>query len=209
MIFHGANPPGYRNWRGLALPMLNNTDCRRATKRRPHRFSRQRLQLRPRRRLSRAAFEVIAVEHPLTRKGKVRVEMEQLLAAAGKEGIRSLLIRAGDFFGPHQPASWLKDAMIKPGKPLQSIVYPGDFQRRSRMGLSSRSGGNGRTAGEYREIPASFRSFSFWRALARARRSVCGGNPLRLGKSSTADPQIAVDSVLSGRAICNLPQERP
>ena len=25
VIVHGANPPGYRNWRGLALPMLANT----------------------------------------------------------------------------------------------------------------------------------------------------------------------------------------
>lgn len=24
MIFRGANPPGYRNWRGLAIPMLRN-----------------------------------------------------------------------------------------------------------------------------------------------------------------------------------------
>jgi hypothetical protein len=25
LIVHGVNPPGYRNWRGLALPMLENT----------------------------------------------------------------------------------------------------------------------------------------------------------------------------------------
>src|SRR5438876_5493330 len=25
LIVHGANPPGYRNWRGLALPMLEST----------------------------------------------------------------------------------------------------------------------------------------------------------------------------------------
>ena len=25
MIVHAANPPGYKNWRGLALPMLKNT----------------------------------------------------------------------------------------------------------------------------------------------------------------------------------------
>ncbi len=24
IVFHGANPPGYRNWRGLAIPMLRN-----------------------------------------------------------------------------------------------------------------------------------------------------------------------------------------
>ena len=25
VIVHGANPPGYRNWAGLALPMLDST----------------------------------------------------------------------------------------------------------------------------------------------------------------------------------------
>src|SRR5262245_928974 len=25
VIVHGVNPPGYRNWRGLALPMLENS----------------------------------------------------------------------------------------------------------------------------------------------------------------------------------------
>jgi nucleoside-diphosphate-sugar epimerase len=54
--------------------------------------------------------------------------MEQMLRDACRQGVRSLVIRAGDFFGPHQPASWLRDAMVKPGKPLRSVVYPGEFQ---------------------------------------------------------------------------------
>jgi nucleoside-diphosphate-sugar epimerase len=36
LIVHAANPPYYRNWRGLALPMLRNAG-RRAGKRRPPR----------------------------------------------------------------------------------------------------------------------------------------------------------------------------
>ena len=125
MIFHGANPPGYRNWRGLAIPMLNNTIAAARQSGARIIFPGNVYNFGP------DAGSVVredSPQHPLTRKGKVRVEMEQLLAAAGKQGIRSLVIRAGDFFGPHQPASWLKDAMIKPGKPLQSIVYPGDFR---------------------------------------------------------------------------------
>jgi nucleoside-diphosphate-sugar epimerase len=39
--------------------------------------------------------------------------------------VRSLVIRAGDFFGPHQPASWFKNAMVKPGRTPRAIVYPG------------------------------------------------------------------------------------
>jgi nucleoside-diphosphate-sugar epimerase len=53
--------------------------------------------------------------------------MEQMLLAASTDaGVRALIIRAGDFFGPHQPASWFRDAMVKPGKPLKSVVYPGE-----------------------------------------------------------------------------------
>ena len=125
LIFHGANPPGYRNWRGLAIPMLRNTIV-------AARQSGARIILPGNvYNFGPDAGSVVnenSPQHPLTRKGKVRVEMEQLLRNAGKEGVRSLVIRAGDFFGPHQPASWFKDAMVKPGKPLRSIVYPGDFQ---------------------------------------------------------------------------------
>jgi nucleoside-diphosphate-sugar epimerase len=35
-------------------------------------------------------------------------------------------VRAGDFFGSHQPSSWLKDVMVKPGAKLRSVTYPGD-----------------------------------------------------------------------------------
>jgi nucleoside-diphosphate-sugar epimerase len=52
--------------------------------------------------------------------------MEGHLRSAADEGVRSLVVRAGDFFGAHQPSSWLKDAMIKPGEPLRSVLYPGD-----------------------------------------------------------------------------------
>ena len=27
LVFHGANPPGYKNWKGLALPMLRKLDA--------------------------------------------------------------------------------------------------------------------------------------------------------------------------------------
>jgi len=125
LIFHGANPPGYQNWRGLALPMLRNSIA-------AARASGARLILPGNvYNFGPDAGSVVdehSPQHPLTRKGKIRVEMEALLRAAALDGVRSLVIRAGDFFGPHQPASWFKDAMVKPGKPLRKVVYPGDFQ---------------------------------------------------------------------------------
>jgi hypothetical protein len=67
VIVHGVNPPGYRNWRGLALPML-----------------------------------------------------ESSIAAAKAFGARP-----GDFFGPRTGNSWFAQGLIKPGKPVRSILYPG------------------------------------------------------------------------------------
>jgi nucleoside-diphosphate-sugar epimerase len=67
-------------------------------------------------------------QNPRTRKGRIRVEMEAMLEAAAREGTRSLIVRAGDFFGPHQPASWFKDAMVKQGRPLTSVTYAGVHQ---------------------------------------------------------------------------------
>jgi nucleoside-diphosphate-sugar epimerase len=125
LIFHGANPPGYKDWRGLALPMLKNTiAAARACGGRiilpgnVYNFGPD----------AGVFVNENSPQHPLTRKGRVRVEMEQLLREASHNGVRSLVVRAGDFFGAHQPASWFKDAMVKPGRPLRSVVYPGDFQ---------------------------------------------------------------------------------
>jgi nucleoside-diphosphate-sugar epimerase len=125
VILHGANPPGYRNWRGLAIPMLDNSiAAARACGARiilpgnVYNFGPD----------AGSVIHEHSPQHPLTRKGKIRVEMEQRLIEASQQGVRSLVVRAGDFFGPHQPASWFRDAMVKPGKPLRSVVYPGDVQ---------------------------------------------------------------------------------
>ena len=122
IIFHGANPPGYRNWRGLALPMLKSSiaaakasGARLILPGNVYNFGPD----------AGAVVTETSPQHPTTRKGKVRVEMEQLLEAAAKDGVRSLVVRAGDFFGPHQLMSWFKDGIIRPGKPLTSITYPG------------------------------------------------------------------------------------
>jgi nucleoside-diphosphate-sugar epimerase len=125
VILHGANPPGYRNWRGLAVPMLKNSiaaarvcGARIILPGNVYNFGPD----------AGSLINEDSPQHPATRKGRIRVEMEQLLVDASREGVRSLVVRAGDFFGPHQPASWFRDAMVKPGKPLRSVVYPGEFQ---------------------------------------------------------------------------------
>jgi nucleoside-diphosphate-sugar epimerase len=41
-----------------------------------------------------------APQRPQTRKGAIRVEMETSLRAAAEQGVRVLILRAGDWFGP-------------------------------------------------------------------------------------------------------------
>jgi len=49
-----------------------------------------------------------------------------MLEQAADRGVRSLVVRAGDFFGSHQPASWFSSAIVKAGRPVGAIAYPGD-----------------------------------------------------------------------------------
>ncbi len=122
LIMHAANPPKYRDWRGLALPMLGNAIA-------AARSCGARLILPGNiYNFGPDAFPLVtedAPQNPQTRKGAVRAEMEQMLRTASLDGVRALVVRAGDFFGPHQPASWFKDVMVKPGKPVKTVTYPG------------------------------------------------------------------------------------
>ncbi|MES2088697.1 MAG: hypothetical protein V4532_01745, partial [Pseudomonadota bacterium] len=67
-------------------------------------------------------------QNPLTRKGAVRVEMEQMMQDAAHEGVRSLVLRAGDFFGGHGPSSWFTTILVKPGRPIRSVTFPGEAE---------------------------------------------------------------------------------
>jgi len=122
LIVHAANPPGYRDWRGLALPMLKHAIA-------AARAARARLVLPGNLyNFGADAGDVVAEDapqHPATQKGRVRVEMEALLAAAAADSVRSLVVRAGDYFGPHGPSSWFGNMMVRPGGPVRFIIYPG------------------------------------------------------------------------------------
>jgi nucleoside-diphosphate-sugar epimerase len=122
VIVHAVNPAGYRNWGGLVLPMIDNSIA-------AARASGARILLPgtiynygP------DAFPILqedSPQNPTTKKGAIRVALEQHLAAASKEGVRSLVLRAGDFFGPRPGNSWFSQGMIKPGRPVRAITYPG------------------------------------------------------------------------------------
>jgi nucleoside-diphosphate-sugar epimerase len=123
LLVHGANPPGYKNWAGLQLPMLNSaiTAAKAAGARLV--FPGTVYNFGP------DAFPSLtegSPQHPGTRKGAIRVQMEQALRAAADDGLRVLIVRAGDFFGPKTTAnSWLASGLLKSGRPLTAVTYPG------------------------------------------------------------------------------------
>lgn len=123
LIVHAVNPPGYRDWDRLVLPMRDGTiGAARAVGARvllpgtvynygPDAFP---------------CIGEAAAQNPLTRKGRIRVEMERRLRAAAQAGdIRVLIVRAGDFFGPHAGNNWFGQALVKSGSRPRVLTYPG------------------------------------------------------------------------------------
>jgi nucleoside-diphosphate-sugar epimerase len=119
LIVHAVNPPGYRRWREDGLPMLANTiEAARvagATILFPanvYVYSRS----------SPETVDETAPRSPETRKGRVRIEMEQMLERANRDhGIRVIAVRAGDFFGPGVVGSWFSQAFAKGGPSLKAV----------------------------------------------------------------------------------------
>ena len=124
-IVHAFNPKGYRHWREQALPALRHAieaarvhAARLCLPGNVYNFGPD----------AGSVLREDAPQHPLTRKGQVRVEMEALLQDAARDAarpVRALVVRAGDFFGTHAPASWFGELMVRRGTPLRRVLYPG------------------------------------------------------------------------------------
>jgi len=125
LIVHAVNPPGYHNWAGQVLPMIDNTIAAARASGAPgmrivlpgtvYNFAPE-------------TFPVLretTAQQPLTRKGRIRVELERRMQAASADGVRSLIVRAGDFFGPHTGNNWFAGALVQPGKAVRTLTYPG------------------------------------------------------------------------------------
>ena len=76
------------------------------------------------------AFPVPAIigndtqQRATTRKGAIRVEMERMLAAAVADGVRSVVLRAGDFIGAERPGTWFDLAITRDIR-SGALCYPG------------------------------------------------------------------------------------
>lgn len=122
LIVHAVNPPGYRDWERLVLPMLDNTiAAARAVGARivlpgnVYNFGPDAL----------PAPTEESPQHPVTKKGAIRVDMEKRLKAASQSGAGVIIVRAGDFFGPGTTGnSWFSSGLVTPGKPVGTIRNP-------------------------------------------------------------------------------------
>ncbi len=123
LIVHAVNPPGYRNWGKLVLPMIDNTIA--AAEAVGARI------LMPGTVYNYGPDEYLAItedspQRPVTHKGKIRVKLEQRLEEASRRGTQIILVRAGDYFGPGSGNGWLAGSVVKPGRPVSMITNPGD-----------------------------------------------------------------------------------
>ncbi|KAF1016849.1 MAG: hypothetical protein GAK31_00108 [Stenotrophomonas maltophilia] len=122
VIVHAVNPTGYRDWQRQVLPMIDHSiAAARAAGATlvlpgtvynygPDAFAR---------------LQVDAPQHPLTRKGALRVAMEQRLQAASARGTPVIILRMGDFFGPRPGNNWFSQGLVKAGQPVRRVIDPG------------------------------------------------------------------------------------
>lgn len=127
VIVHAVNPPGYRHWNELVLPMIDNTIAAARAHGATVLLPGTVYNYGP------DAFPVLhedAPQHPRTRKGALRVELERRLLQATvphplEEICRVIIVRAGDFFGPQAGNSWFAQGLVRPGRPVTTVKQPG------------------------------------------------------------------------------------
>jgi nucleoside-diphosphate-sugar epimerase len=122
VIVHAANPPGYKNWRGLALPMLKASIAAAESSGARILLPGNVYNYAP---SNGARISEAAPQAPTTRKGRIRVEMEEMLRDAVALGVKTLVLRAGDYFGPGAPNSSFQWLLTRRGGRVRSVYAPG------------------------------------------------------------------------------------
>lgn len=122
IIVHAANPPSYKNWPTRVLPMIDASIAA------AHASGARIILPGTIYNYPPDGPSLINEDTPqraTTRKGAIRIALEQRLQDATRDGVRTLILRAGDFFGPHTGNSWFSQGLVKPGRTVTSITYPG------------------------------------------------------------------------------------
>ena len=120
-IFNGLNPP-YDQWAGKVMPMARNVMAAAKAHGVPHLFIGNVYNY------GHAIAEQTgpeALQRAETRKGKIRIEMERLFEdEARRNGVQTIILCAGDFYGTSGKGSWFDLFMIK-DIDKGSFVWPG------------------------------------------------------------------------------------
>jgi nucleoside-diphosphate-sugar epimerase len=122
VIVHAVNPPKYHNWAGLVLPMLENTIAAAKAERARVLFPGTIYNFGPD---ALARLTEASPQNPLTRKGQIRVRMEERLQEAAGDGARVLIVRAGDYFGPRACNTWFSQGLLANQRKVRRVFYPG------------------------------------------------------------------------------------
>jgi len=65
---------------------------------------------------------------PTTRKGRLRQVLEDAYAAAGSDGVQTIVLRAGDFIEKERTGNWF-DAFVAAKVAQGKVTYPGPLDR--------------------------------------------------------------------------------
>jgi nucleoside-diphosphate-sugar epimerase len=119
VVLHALNPV-YTNWEQMALPhaysAIEAAETSGATLMFPgniYNYGRTMPEL----------LDEATPMEPTSRKGRIRVEIEQRLREASDRGVRTIVLRAGDFFGGGR-GSWF-DLVLTKALDRGTVTYPG------------------------------------------------------------------------------------
>ncbi|MCD2174733.1 NAD-dependent epimerase/dehydratase family protein [Rhizobium sp. C4] len=122
MIFNGLNPP-YDKWEGVVLPMAGNVMAAAKQNGAVHLFIGNVYNYG--KEIGLAASEDTPFS-ATTDKARTRIDMEALFRQSTAEGVKTIILRAGDFYGTDKVGTWL-DLMIATKIAKGSFSWPGPY----------------------------------------------------------------------------------
>lgn len=122
VILHALNP-AYDNWAATVMPFAANVLAAakesNATVMIPGNVYNYGTSIRP----NMNEADPFAADTP---KGLIRVEIEKLFEEAARDGVRTIILRGGDFFGGKRLETWL-DLMILKDLKKGKFIWPGPY----------------------------------------------------------------------------------
>ena len=119
VVLHALNPP-FKSWRRMALPhayaAIEAAETAGATLLFPGNLYNYGAGMP-------SVIDEATSMAPTTRKGDIRVEIEQRMQEASERGMRTIILRAGDFYGSGR-GSWF-DLVIAKQLARNEVTYPG------------------------------------------------------------------------------------